>query len=174
MNMIGRRVAFLLPLIAIAAMLAFGAAPASGWENEQQGEKEKPAGEQQGPTGPTAQAVPEVPAAPAPAAPTAPAPAAPAPVAPAPPAPAGQVGAQGGEVGAGGGEVGAGGGRELAQAPTGQELAAGGEVAAAGQEAPTELARTGSNLAGLALIAALFLVTAAIVFPRKSRKRALR
>jgi LPXTG-motif cell wall-anchored protein len=148
-------------LLGIAAVLALSATVPSAHPKE-----EGPTGATgpTAPTGPTGQIAPTAQGVPT------------APVAPAPPAPAGptgEVGAQG-EVspgGGGGGEVGeGGGGRELAQAPAGQ-------VAAAEQvetsQAPTELARTGTNLVGLALIAALCLVGAALVFPRKSRKRAV-
>jgi LPXTG-motif cell wall-anchored protein len=146
-------------LLGIAVFLALGATVASGWETGETGPT--------GPTSPTGPTGPAAQTAPTPQAPAAPA----APVAPT--GPTGQVGAQGGEVGAGGGEKGGGevgaggGGKELAQAPAEQQLAA------TSQTAPTELARTGSNLVGLALIGALCLVGAALVFPRKSRKRAV-
>jgi hypothetical protein len=154
--------------VGIVALLAFGATAAFGDEQHQKG----PTGPT-GATGPTGLIAPTAEAAPAPAPPAAPGPAAVAPAPPAPPAPpgpAGEVGQQGGEVGAGGGGGGdvGGGAQEVAQVTPEQQ------VAAAGEAAPTELATTGSNLVGLALIAGLCLVGAALVFPRKPGKRAAR
>jgi LPXTG-motif cell wall-anchored protein len=56
----------------------------------------------------------------------------------------------------------------VAQAPAEEQAPAVAQAPAAGQ--PTELASTGSNLLALAVIAALCLVGAALVFPRTRRR----